>query len=139
MTIQKRFTFSGNLVITDKANNLEARVIFDCEEPNRRGYMGGWVGGGHGKLKAGEVSKYREDLVTIKISNLPAKSAADVVSTGTGSYLEAISFDGKPPVWDVNMTNIKTKFRKPVYDKDDNHLLLVSDSAARPDAIAISK
>lgn len=83
------------------------------------------------------MSADREDLVKIKISKLPAKSEADVVSTGQGSYLESISFDGKEPVWDVNMKNIKTKFRKPLYEKDDPYLLLISDSACRPDAVAI--
>jgi hypothetical protein len=102
MTTQKKFTFSGNLIITDLVNGLEAKVYFDINEPKRRGYMGGWVGGGHGKLK-GKISENREDLVTIKISTLPAKSDDDVVSTGTGSYLENISFDGKPPIWDINM------------------------------------
>jgi len=108
MTTHKRFCFSGNLVITDKTNNLEARVFFDPNEPKRRGYLGGWIGGGHGSLKAGQISENREDLVNIKISKLPAKNDKDVVSEGKGSYLESISFDGKPPIWDVNMKNTKT-------------------------------
>ena len=83
-------------MITDKTNNIEARVNFDVNEPNRRGFLGGWVGnlgGGHEKLAEGEVSKDREDLCSIKISKLGAKSKADVLSTGKGSYLENISFD----------------------------------------------
>lgn len=51
MTSQKKMTFTGNLVITDTQNQLEARVFFDVNEPARRGYMGGWLGGGHSKLK----------------------------------------------------------------------------------------
>lgn len=137
MTTHKRFIFSGNLVITDKANGLEAKVYFDPNESKRRGYFGGWVGGGHGKLKEGEVSENREDLVVVKISKLPAKSDKDVVSTGTGSYLEKLSFDGKPPIWDINMPNTKSAFLKPTGDQ--GHLLLISDSACRPDAVAISK
>ena len=99
--------------------------------------MGGWVGGGHGKLKKGVVSENREDLVTIKISTLPAKSDDDVVSTGTGSYLENISFDNKPPIWDINMKGIKTNFKKPI-EGDEAHYLLLSDSSCREDAIAIT-
>lgn len=139
MTSQKKFNFTGNLVITDVQNNLEARVFFDCNEANRRGYLGGWVGGGHHKLKNGEVSADREDLVKIKISKLPAKSESDVLSTGAGSYLEAISFDGKDPIWSINMKDTKSAFRKPLYEKDDPYLLLISDSACRKDALCISK
>ena len=136
MTTQKKFTFSGNLVITDLINGLEARAHFDVNEVKRRGYMGGWVGGGHGKLKNGKVSENREDLCCVKISTLPAKSEADVVSTGTGSYLENLSFDDKPPIWDINMQGIKTNFKKPI-EGDETHYLLISDSACRLDAIAI--
>lgn len=137
MTTQKKFTFSGHLIITDLVNGLEAKVYFDVNEPKRRGYMGGWVGGGHGKLK-GKISENREDLVTIKISTLPAKSDEDVVSIGTGSYLENISFDGKPPIWDINMQGIKTNFKKPT-EGEEAKLLLISDSACRQDAIAITE
>lgn len=78
-------------------------------------------------------------MVKIEISQLLEGGKKNVVSTGKGSYLESISFDDKPPIWDINMKETKTKFRKPRYNSDDNFLLLVSDSATRPDAIAISK
>ena len=41
---------------------------FDINEPKRRGFMGGWmggIGGGHDKLKEGEASGNREDLISI--------------------------------------------------------------------------
>lgn len=142
LTQEKKFMFGGNqLVVTDKTNNLEARAFFDVNEPNRRGALGGWlgnIGGGHATLAEGEVSKDREDLVEIKISKLPAESEADIVSTGKGSWLENISFDGKPSIWDINMKGIVTEFRKPNYDKDDYRLLLISDSSTRGDAICIA-
>jgi len=108
MTTHKRFCFSGNLIIKDLTNKIEAVVVFDPNEPKRRGYLGGWLGGGHGKLKEGQISENREDLVEIKIQRTPAQSKKDILSVGSGSYLEQVSFDGKAPVWTINMPNTKT-------------------------------
>jgi len=37
------------------------------------------------------------------------------------------------------MKGTKSNFRKPLYEKDDPNLLLISDSACRKDAVCISK
>lgn len=102
MSQNKRYVTAGTLIVTDLVNNIEATVYYDCNEPKRRGFLGGWIGGGHDN-KEGEVSKNREDLVRIEICKIPKKSKADIISIGEGSYLEKIAFDNKPPVWDVNM------------------------------------
>jgi hypothetical protein len=34
----------------------------DINSEKRKGFLGGWIGGGHEKLKEGEVSANREDL-----------------------------------------------------------------------------
>jgi len=68
-------------------------VKFDINEPKRRGFLGGWmggIGGGHEKLKPGEASANREDLIEILIFKAPGKSDKDIVSKGVGSYLENI-------------------------------------------------
>ena len=89
MTTTKRFIFTGELHITDEKNGLKAVVTYDANEPNRSGYLGGWIGGGHSN-KEGEVSKDREDLIKCEIFKLPGESKDDIISTGTGSYLENI-------------------------------------------------
>lgn len=91
----KKLVLAGNLIMTDVTNGLKAIVNFDINEPKRRGYLGGWmggIGGGHEKLKEGESSANREDLIEIKILKAPGKSDKDIVSKGMGSYLENIIF-----------------------------------------------
>ena len=91
----KKLVLAGNLIMTDVTNGLKAIVDFDINEPKRRGYLGGWmggIGGGHDKLKEGETSANREDLIEIKIVKAPGKSDKDIVSKGMGSYLENIIF-----------------------------------------------
>lgn len=91
----KKLVLAGNLIMTDVTNGLKAIVNFDINEPKRRGYLGGWmggIGGGHEKLKEGETSANREDLIEIKILKAPGKSDKDIVSKGMGSYLENIIF-----------------------------------------------
>ena len=91
----KKLVLAGNLIMTDVTNGLKAIVNFDINEPKRRGYLGGWmggIGGGHDKLKEGETSANREDLIEIKILKAPGKSDKDIVSKGMGSYLENIIF-----------------------------------------------
>ena len=89
MTSAKRFVYTGELHITDQKNGLKAVVIYDKNEKNREGYLGGWIGGGHSN-KEGEISKDREDLIKCDIFKLPGTGKKDIVSSGTGSYLENI-------------------------------------------------
>ena len=95
LTSTKNFALSGNMIITDMKNGLRSVTTFDPDKGKRAGYLGGWIGGGHGKVKEGEVSEFRTDLVSIEISKPPGNKKEDIVSTGAGSYLENITFDGK--------------------------------------------
>jgi len=100
--------------------------------------MGG-IGGGHDKLKEGEtVSANREDLLEINIFKAPGKSDKDIVSKGTGSYLENIIFkDDKESTWDINLA-CKTEFKKPSKSGDLSFHILTSDSSEREDGAAIT-
>jgi hypothetical protein len=136
MTATKNFALCGNLIVTDMKNGLRSVTSFDTEKGKRAGYLGGWVGGGHGKVKAGEVSATRTDLLKIEISKPPGNRKEDILATGTGSYLEHIAFDGLQ-VWDVNMKGTRQEFIKPTPDHEKYHYVLPSDSSRRPDGLAI--
>ena len=98
--------------------------------------MGG-IGGGHDKLKEGEASPNREDLLEISILKAPGKSDKDIVSKGQGSYLENIIFkDNKESTWDINLA-CKTEFKKPNKGGDLGFHILASDSSEREDGAAI--
>jgi hypothetical protein len=56
LTAAKSLVLAGNLIITDKRNGLRSVTTFDTEKGKRSGYLGGWIGGGHGTVKEGEVS-----------------------------------------------------------------------------------
>lgn len=117
-------------------NGLRSVTSFDVEKGKRAGYLGGWVGGGHGKVKTGEVSSYRTDLLKIEISKPPGNRKEDILSTGTGSYLENISFDEKQ-IWDINMKGTRQSFLRPDENHGKAHYILQSDSIRRPDGMAI--
>ena len=117
-------------------------VNYDVNEPNRRGYLGGLLGGlgsGHGTIKPGECSENREDLINLIILKPPGKTEKDVLARGAGSYCENVRFGKADPIWDVNMKGIKSKFLKPKKASDLGYLILPSDSSKRPDGLAIIK
>ena len=117
-------------------------VNYDVNEKNRRGLLGGWLGGlgsGHGDIKEGECSKDREDLINVMVLKPPGNSEKDVLAKGSGSYCENIKFGKDDPMWDVNMTGLKSRFIKPTKDSEFGYLVLPSDSCRRPDGIAIVK
>lgn len=117
LTASKYLNLVGNLIITDKRNGLRCVTTFDTEKGKRSGYLGGWIGGGHGTVKEGEVSQYRSDLLKIEISKPPGNKKEDIVSTGTGSYLENITFE-EEKMWDINMKGTRTEFIKPSPDHE---------------------
>jgi hypothetical protein len=125
------------MIVTDIMNSLKAVVNFDINEPKRRGFLGGWmggIGGGHEKLKEGESSANREDLISINILKAPGKSDKDLVSKGKGSYLEDITFDdSKEPMWHINMPGTINEFKKPSKSGDLSFHILPSDSSQRED------
>jgi len=141
LTTSKKLVLAGNLIITDVVNKLKAVVNFDVNEPKRRGFLGGWmggIGGGHDKLKEGEISANREDLLEINILKAPGTSDKDIISKGSGSYLENISFaNDEKHTWDINMP-CKTEFKKPTKDGESGWYLLPSDSSNRDDGAAIN-
>lgn len=136
LTAAKSLTLAGNLIVTDMKNGLRSVTSFDTEKGKRAGYFGGFVGGGHGTVKEGEVSAYRTDLIKIEISKPPGNKKEDIVSEGTGSYLENISFDGVQ-MWDINEKGTRTVFTKPDNNHEKASYVLSSDSIKRPDGLAI--
>merc|ERR1712166_697834 len=141
LTTSKKLVLAGNLIITDVVNKLKAVVSFDVNEPKRRGFLGGWmggIGGGHDKLKEGEISANREDLLEINILKAPGTSDKDIISKGSGSYLENITFvNDEKHTWDINMP-CKTEFKKPTKEGESGWHILPSDSSCRDDGAAIN-
>jgi hypothetical protein len=138
LTAAKSLTLAGNLIITDKKNGLRSVTSFDTEKGKRAGYLGGFIGGGHGAVKEGEVSAYRTDLLRVEISKPPGNKKEDIVSEGSGSYLEQITFDGEE-MWSVNTKGTRTTFIKPDKTHEKGSYVLTSDSIRRPDGLAIQE
>lgn len=130
----------GTAIITDHTNGIEAQVIYNPKQEGT-GYLSAFKkkfwGGGSSNTNSPTVRKQFTDTVCITISR-PSQTDSkekEVLSTGCGSWLSHIQFDGQV-YWQIDQRYCDWES---VGGTDGSDMMLPSDSSARLDHQALKQ
>lgn len=99
----------GAVNVSDSDNGVYAEVKFDAMKEKRTGYWTSFIKGSDKLNKDTGKLDNRSDLLSISITD----DADCQISTGEGSYLEQVVFDGGRVFWDINDLGMISDFHAP--------------------------
>ena len=131
MSTQKVLNPFGEVVIKDITNDYQLTIRFDAMKDQRSSGLMSMIWSSTPEVEATGGQKFRRDLLTIEIEKINTETEEkEIVSQGSGSYLEEIKFeDDAEPFWSINSVIPRIQMVEV-----DPSLILESDSTKRIDA-----